>query len=67
MPRKREVKKREICQDPKYHDTLMAKFINGIMRRGKKSTLQRRFFIMPSTSSKKKPFRPGENIQTGHG
>ena len=38
MPRKREVKKREILPDPKYHDTLTAKFINGIMRRGKKST-----------------------------
>ena len=37
MPRKREVKKREVLPDPKYHDTLTAKFINGIMRRGKKS------------------------------
>ena len=32
MPRKREVKKREILPDPKYHDTLITKFINGIMR-----------------------------------
>jgi len=38
MPRKREVKKREVLPDPKYHDLLTAKFINGIMRRGKKST-----------------------------
>jgi small subunit ribosomal protein S7 len=38
MPRKREVKKREILPDPKYHDLLTAKFINGVMRRGKKST-----------------------------
>jgi small subunit ribosomal protein S7 len=38
MPRKREVRKREILPDPKYHDLLTAKFINGIMRRGKKST-----------------------------
>ena len=37
MPRKREVRKREILPDPKYHDLLTAKFINGIMRRGKKS------------------------------
>jgi len=37
MPRKREVKKREILPDPKYHDLLTSKFINGIMRRGKKS------------------------------
>ena len=32
MPRKREVRKREILPDPKFRDTLIAKFINGIMR-----------------------------------
>jgi small subunit ribosomal protein S7 len=37
MPRRREVRKREILPDPKYHDVLISKFINGIMRRGKKS------------------------------
>ncbi len=30
MPRKREVKKRGVLPDPKYHDALIAKFINGI-------------------------------------
>jgi small subunit ribosomal protein S7 len=44
MPRKREVKKRQIVPDPKYHDTLIAKFINGIMRRGKKSLAERIFY-----------------------
>ncbi len=44
MPRKREVKKREILPDPKYHDTLIAKFINGIMRKGKKSLAERIFY-----------------------
>jgi len=44
MPRKREVKKREIVPDPVYHDELVAKFINGIMRRGKKSLAQRIFY-----------------------
>jgi small subunit ribosomal protein S7 len=44
MPRKREVKKREILSDPKYHETLIAKFINGIMRRGKKSLGERIFY-----------------------
>ncbi len=37
MPRRREVRKREILPDPKYRDILISKFINGIMRRGKKS------------------------------
>ncbi len=44
MPRKREVKKREILPDPKYHDVLIAKFINGIMRRGKKSVAESIFY-----------------------
>ncbi len=44
MPRKREVRKREILPDPKYHDALTAKFINGIMRRGKKSVAEGIFY-----------------------
>ncbi|PIV24963.1 MAG: 30S ribosomal protein S7 [Deltaproteobacteria bacterium CG_4_8_14_3_um_filter_45_9] len=44
MPRKREVKKREILPDPKYHDTMTAKFINGVMRRGKKSSAEGTFY-----------------------
>ena len=44
MPRKREVRKREILPDPKYRDTLIAKFINGIMRRGKKSVAEHIFY-----------------------
>ena len=37
MPRRREVAKRIILPDPKYHDRLVAKFINGLMLDGKKS------------------------------
>ena len=38
MPRRREVPKREILPDPKYgSNRLVAKFINGIMRKGKRS------------------------------
>jgi len=44
MPRKREVRKREIIPDPKYHDILISKFINGIMRRGKKSSAEGIFY-----------------------
>ena len=44
MPRKREVKKREILPDPKYHDPLVAKFMNGIMRRGKKCSAEGIFY-----------------------
>jgi small subunit ribosomal protein S7 len=37
MPRRREVAKRVILPDPKFHDRLVAKFINGLMLDGKKS------------------------------
>ncbi len=41
MPRRREVPKRVILPDPKYHDRLLAKFMNCIMLDGKKSTAER--------------------------
>ncbi|HOG16349.1 MAG: 30S ribosomal protein S7 [Syntrophaceae bacterium PtaU1.Bin231] len=40
MPRRREVAKREILPDPKYNNKLVAKFINSLMRRGKKSVAE---------------------------
>jgi len=44
MPRKGEVKKREILADPKYGDKLVAKFVNTIMGRGKKSVAEGIFY-----------------------
>ncbi|RME01331.1 MAG: 30S ribosomal protein S7 [Deltaproteobacteria bacterium] len=41
MARRREIVKRKILPDPKYHDVLVARFINGMMRDGKKSTSER--------------------------
>lgn len=41
MPRRREVPKREILPDPKYNSKLVAKFINNVMRQGKKSLAER--------------------------
>ncbi len=41
MPRRREVVRREIIPDPKYGDTLLARFINYLMRRGKKSVAEK--------------------------
>jgi small subunit ribosomal protein S7 len=40
MPRRREIPKRKALPDPKYGDRLVAKFINGVMLRGKKSTAE---------------------------
>jgi small subunit ribosomal protein S7 len=44
MPRRREVKKREVVPDLKYRDVLMAKFINLLMRKGKKSRAEQIFY-----------------------
>src|SRR5678809_1265737 len=41
MPRRREVPKREILPDPKFHNVEVAKFVNVLMTRGKKSTAER--------------------------
>jgi len=40
MPRRREVAKRVILPDPKYHDRLVAKFVNSLMLDGKKSVAE---------------------------
>jgi small subunit ribosomal protein S7 len=44
MSRKREVKKRETTPDPKYREVLVVKFINVLMRKGKKSVAERIFY-----------------------
>ena len=40
MPRRREVTRREILPDAKYKNPLVARFVNCIMRRGKKSVAE---------------------------
>ena len=40
MPRKREVPKRHINPDPRYHDALVAKFVNVLMLDGKKAVAE---------------------------
>jgi small subunit ribosomal protein S7 len=41
MPRRREVPKREILPDPKFNNVEVAKFVNVLMTRGKKSVAER--------------------------
>jgi small subunit ribosomal protein S7 len=40
MPRRREVAKREVLPDPKYNNKLVAKFVNNLLKCGKKSTAE---------------------------
>lgn len=44
MPRRREVAKRVILPDPKFHDRVVAKLVNVIMVGGKKSTAERALY-----------------------
>ncbi|KPV40950.1 30S ribosomal protein S7 [Thiohalorhabdus denitrificans] len=44
MPRRREVPKREVLPDPKYGSKTAAKFINHLMRDGKKNTAERTLY-----------------------
>ena len=44
MPRKGEVKRRDVLADPKYHDRMVTKFINSMMHDGKKSPTERIFY-----------------------
>ncbi|MFN3413463.1 MAG: 30S ribosomal protein S7, partial [Thermoanaerobaculum sp.] len=44
MPRRRTVERREVLPDPVYNSQLVTKFINGIMRRGKKSVAEKIFY-----------------------
>ena len=59
MPRRKRPVKREILPDPKYHDVLVAKFINNIMRRGKKSVAEKIFY---SAIDKIDAKHPGEGL-----
>ena len=44
MSRRRRPVKREIIPDPKYNSDMVSLFVNGIMRRGKKSIAEKIFY-----------------------
>ena len=55
MPRKGPVSKRDIIPDPKYGNVKLAKFVNNLMQRGKKSTAEKIIYsALEQVSSKSK-------------
>ncbi len=55
MPRKGPIPKREILPDPKYGNLKLAKFVNNLMERGKKSTAEKIIYsALDEISSKAK-------------
>ena len=53
MPRRREVPKRHILPDPKFGSTQITKFVNMIMKSGKKSTAESIMYKALDSISKK--------------
>ena len=64
MPRRREVPKREILPDPKFSNVEVAKFVNVLMTRGKKSVAERIIYGALDTIKSKSGKDP---IQTYYG
>jgi small subunit ribosomal protein S7 len=53
MPRRKKVTKRKLLPDPKFHDVLATQFINGLMRRGKRSLAEKIFYSALSEIEKR--------------
>lgn len=54
MPRRREVPKRIILPDPKFGSEKLAKFINMVMKSGKKAVAERILYDALDTITEKK-------------
>jgi small subunit ribosomal protein S7 len=61
MARRRHAEKREILPDPHYNSVLLARFMNNVMRRGKKSTAERIMYgALETIKNKVKDIEPLE-------
>ena len=58
MPRRREVPKREVLPDPKFGSTQITKFVNMIMRGGKKSVAETIMYNALDRIGEKSPGEP---------
>ncbi len=63
MPRRREVPKRIILPDPKFGSEKLAKFINMVMKSGKKAVAERILYDALDTISEKKGGDPLEVLE----
>ncbi len=63
MPRRREVPKRIILPDPKFGSEKLAKFINMVMRSGKKAVAERILYDALDTITEKKGGDPLEVLE----
>jgi len=63
MSRRHAAEKREVLPDPKFQDTILAKFINNLMKDGKKSTAER---IVYGAFDKVQARMKGDPLQVFH-
>jgi small subunit ribosomal protein S7 len=63
MPRRREVPKRQVLPDPKFHSELLAKFINMVMEDGKKSVAERVVYGALDHAQQRKGAEPLELLE----
>ena len=65
MPRRREIPKREILPDPKFSNVDVAKFVNVLMTRGKKSVAERIIYGALDTIKKKSRQGSARSLHAG--
>jgi small subunit ribosomal protein S7 len=53
MPRRKSATKRKVLPDPKYHNVLVTKFINGLLLGGKRSVAEKIFYNAIDISNEK--------------
>jgi len=53
MPRRKSAAKRKVLPDPKYHNVLVTKFINGLLLDGKRSVAVKIFYNAVDIANKK--------------
>lgn len=53
MPRRKRPSKRKVLPDPKYHNILVTKFINGLLRDGKRSVAEQILYTAIDISNQK--------------
>ncbi len=53
MPRRKSAAKRKVLPDPKYHNVLVTKFINGLLKGGKRSVAEKIFYNAIDIANKK--------------
>ncbi len=64
MPRRREVPKRKVLADPKYNSEMLTRFVNMIMRDGKRAVAEKIVYGALDRIAEKNPGDPMDVLET---